>query len=71
MNDIQKFTCNMCTRKFSRNYNLKIHIRSKNDHSDLNFSCYLCRKNFRNQETYLNHIDLFKIHLETIIKLKI
>ena len=57
MSDIQKFTCNICTRKFSRKYNLKIHIRSKHDHSDLNFSCYLCRKNFKNQATYLDHID--------------
>ena len=67
MSDIQKFTCNICTRKFSRNYNLKIHIRSKHDHSDLNFSCYLCRKNFKNQATYLDHIDQHKEGLSFVL----
>lgn len=67
MSDIQKFTCNICTRKFSRKYNLKIHIRSKHDHSDLNFSCYLCRKNFKNQETYLDHIDQHKEGLSFVL----
>ena len=67
MSDIQKFTRNICTRKFSRKYNLKIHIRSKHDHSDLNFSCYLCRKNFRNQATYLDHIDQHKEGLSFVL----
>ena len=67
MSDIQKFTCNICTRKFSRKYNLKIHIRSKHDHSDLNFSCYLCRKNFKNQATYLDHIDQHKEGLSFVL----
>ena len=67
MSDIQKFTCNICTRKFSRKYNLKIHIRSKHDHSDLNFSCYLCRKNFKNQATYLDHIDQHKKGLSFVL----
>ena len=71
MSDIQKFTCNICTRKFSRKYNLKIHIRSKHDHSDLNFSCYLCRKNFKNQETYLDHIDQHKEGLSFILYKKL
>ena len=67
MSDIRKFTCNICTRKFSRKYNLKIHIRSKHDHSDLNFSCYLCRKNFKNQATYLDHIDQHKEGLSFVL----
>ena len=67
MSDIQKFTCNICTRKCSRKYNLKIHIRSKHDHSDLNFSCYLCRKNFKNQATYLDHIDQHKEGLSFVL----
>ena len=67
MSDIQKFTCNICTRKFSRKYNLKIHIRSKHDHSDLNFSCYLCRKNLKNQATYLDHIDQHKEGLSFVL----
>ena len=67
MSDIQKFTCNIGTRKFSRKYNLKIHIRSKHDHSDLNFSCYLCRKNFKNQATYLDHIDQHKESLSFVL----
>ena len=67
MSDIQKFTCNICTRKFSRKYNLKIHLRSKHDHSDLNFSCYLCRKNFKNQATYLDHIDQHKEGLSFVL----
>ena len=67
MSDIQKFTCNICTRKFSRKYNLKIHIRSKHDHSDLNFSCYLCRKNFKNQATYLDHIDQHREGLSFVL----
>ena len=67
MSDLQKFTCNICTRKFSRKYNLKIHIRSKHDHSDLNFSCYLCRKNFKNQATYLDHIDQHKEGLSFVL----
>ena len=67
MSDIQKFACNICTRKFSRKYNLKIHIRSKHDHSDLNFSCYLCRKNFKNQATYLDHIDQHKEGLSFVL----
>ena len=67
MSDIQKFTCNICTRKFSRKYNLKIHIRSKHYHSDLNFSCYLCRKNFKNQATYLDHIDQHKEGLSFVL----
>ena len=67
MSDIQKFTCNICTRKFSRKYNLKIHIRSKHDHSDLNFSCYLCRKNFKNQATYLDQIDQHKEGLSFVL----
>ena len=67
MSDIQKSTCNICTRKFSRMYNLKIHIRSKHDHSDLNFSCYLCRKNFKNQATYLDHIDQHKEGLSFVL----
>ena len=67
MSDIQKFTCNIRTRTFSRKYNLKIHIRSKHDHSDLNFSCYLCRKNFKNQATYLDHIDQHKEGLSFVL----
>ena len=67
MSDIQKFTCNICTRQFSRKYNLKIHIRSKHDHSDLNLSCYLCRKNLKNQETYLDHIDQHKEGLSFVL----
>ena len=67
MSDIQKFTCNICTRQFSRKYNLKIHIRSKHDHSDLNFSCYLCRKNFKNQETYLDNSDQHKEGLSFVL----
>ena len=67
MTDIYKFTCNICTRTFSRKYNVKIHIRSKHDHSDLNFSCYLCRKNFKNQATYLDHIDQHKEGLSFVL----
>ena len=54
-------------KKISRKYNLKIHIRSKHNHTDLNFSCYLCRKNFKNQETYLDHIDQHKEGLSFVL----
>ena len=67
MSYIQKFTCNICTRKCTRKYNSKIHIRSKHDHSDLKFSCYLCQKNFQNQETYSDHIDQHKEGLSFVL----
>ena len=74
----RKFTCEICSRSFSRSFNLKIHTKTKHEHVSLNFSCHLCRKNFRDQDKYLNHIDnheeglsfvLFKSAFDRTIKI--
>ena len=57
MESNKKHTCEICDRKFTRSSNLKTHIKTKHDKVSLDFSCYLCRENFKNQEKYLKHID--------------
>lgn len=57
MESNKKHTCEICERKFTRSSNLKTHIKTKHDKVSLDFSCYLCRENFKNQEKYLKHID--------------
>ena len=60
MENIEKFKCEICTRSFSRKYNLRTHIKTKHEYISLDFSCYLCRKNFKDQDKYLKHIDNHK-----------
>ena len=36
---------------------MKVHIKTKHDKVGLDFSCFLCRKNFKKQENYLKHIE--------------
>ena len=57
MDTDKRFRCEICSRKFTRSSNLKTHIKTKHDNVSLSFSCYLCRKNFIEQEKYLKHID--------------
>ena len=57
MDTDKRFRCEICSRKFTRSSNLKTHIKTKHDNVSLSFSCYLCRKNFIDQEKYLKHID--------------
>ena len=52
--------CQLCKRRFTRSNNLKSHIKTKHDKVSLSFSCYLCRKNFKEQDKYLRHIDNHK-----------
>ena len=67
MNDIQKTMCNIC--KFTRQYSLKTHERTKHEYGYVNFSCYLCRKNCKTQDTYLNHINQHKEGLQFFISI--
>ena len=57
MDTDKRFRCEICSRKFTRSSNLKTHIKTKHDNVSLSLSCYLCRKNFIDQEKYLKHID--------------
>ena len=57
MENIEKFKCEICNRSFSRKYNLRTHIKTKHEHISLDFSCYLCRKHFKDQDKYPKHID--------------
>ena len=47
-------------RRFTRSNNLKNHIKTKHDKLSLSFPWYLCRKNFKEQDKYLRHIDNHK-----------
>ena len=67
MESSKKYTCEICNRSFSRSSNLKIHTKTKHEHVSLDFSCYLCRKNFKDQENYLNHIDNHKEGLSFVL----
>jgi hypothetical protein len=60
MDTDKRFRCEICSRQFTRSNNLKTHIKTKHDNVSLSFSCYLCRKNFIEQEKYLKHIDSHK-----------
>ena len=63
----KKHICKICNRKFTRVSNLNTHIKTKHNNVSLTFSCYLCRKNFRNQEKYLRHIERHKEGLNYIL----
>ena len=52
--------CQLCNRRFTRSNNLKNHIKTKHDKVSLSFSCYLCRKKFKEQDRYLKHTDNHK-----------
>ena len=67
--DDKRFKCTVpnCSAKFTRSTNLKKHIKVKHEHISLSFSCYLCRKNFKSQEKYLNHIDGHKEGLSFVL----
>ena len=67
MDTDKKFRCEICSRKFTRSSNLKTHIKTKHDNVSLSFSCYLCRKNFIEQEKYLKHIDSHKEGLSFVL----
>ena len=59
--------CQLCNRRFTRSNNLKNHIKTKHDKVSLSFSCYLCRKNFKEQDKYLRHIDNHKEGLSFVL----
>ena len=63
----KKHICKICNRKFTRGSNLNTHIKTKHKNVSLTLSCYLCRKNFRNQEKYLRHIERHKEGLNYIL----
>ena len=67
MDTDKRFRCEICSRKFTRSNNLKTHIKTKHDNVSLSFSCYLCRKNFIEQEKYLKHIDSHKEGLSFVL----
>ena len=67
MDTDKRFRCEICSRKFTRSSNLKTHIKTKHDNVSLSFSCYLCRKNFIEQEKYLKHIDSHKEGLSFVL----
>ena len=67
MDTDKRFRCEICSRKFTRSSNLKTHIKTKHDNISLSFSCYLCRKNFIQQEKYLKHIDSHKEGLSFVL----
>ena len=56
----KKHVCSICKQKFTRKSNLKSHTKVKHDLISLKFSCYLCKRNFKNQSEYLQHIDNHK-----------
>ena len=57
MEDVKTFSCDIYNRTFTRSNNFKKDIKIKHDHISLDFSWYLQRKNFKDQEKYLLHID--------------
>ena len=67
MDTDKRFRCEICSRQFTRANNLKTHIKTKHDNVSLSFSCYLCRKNFIEQEKYLKHIDSHKEGLSFVL----
>ena len=67
MENTKKFNCKICDRNFTRSGNLKLHVATKHNKVSLDFSCYLCRKNFRKQEKYLKHIDNHKEGLSFVL----
>ena len=67
MDTDKRFRCEICSRQFTRSNNLKSHIKTKHDNVSLSFSCYLCRKNFIEQEKYLKHIDSHKEGLSFVL----
>ena len=67
MDTNKKFRWEICSRNFTRSSNLKTHIKTKHDNVSLSFSCYLCRKNFIEQEKYLKHIDSHKEGLSFVL----
>ena len=67
MNTDKRFRCEICSRQFTGSNNRKTHIKTKHDNVSLSFSCYLCRKNFIEQEKYLKHIDNHKEGLSFVL----
>ena len=70
MENAKKFNCKICDRNFTRSGNLKLHVATKHNKVSLDFSCYLCRKNFRKQEKYLKHIDNNKEGRKVLVMLE-
>ena len=67
MESNKKHVCSVCNQKFSRKSGLKRHMSVKHEYLSLNYSCYLCRKNFKTQHTYLKHIDSHKEGLNFVL----
>ena len=56
MSNEQKYMCEICGRRFTRSYNLNNHIKVKHEYVSLKYFYYLCGKNFKAQDDYLNRI---------------
>lgn len=67
MNNEKKYPCKICNQRFTRTNSLKKHVSTKHSFVSLSFSCYLCRKNFKNQSDYLKHIDDHKEGLKFVL----
>lgn len=65
--EVKNHVCELCRQKFTRRYNLKNHIKIKHELVSMDYSCYLCKTNFKNQDIYLNHIAEHKEGLKFVL----
>ena len=60
MENDNRHRCQLYNRIFTRSNNLQNHIKTKHNKVSLSFSCYLCRKSFKERDKDLKHIDNHK-----------